>query len=145
MIELNTRIRMFARYFMSTLEEALCSSSDYDDVTISVYPVNGHSCMRACKSTHAENDLWRSRARLRYSAAMRVAILVYRSCCLPFVLVLFSRLDPPSLFVHPLPSLQSSFFSALPSLRVRSTPRALLFRFCSTRAFCPRVNSRARG
>lgn len=85
----------------------------------------------------------RSRAGLRYSAAIRVAILVYRSCCLPFTLVLFSRPGPPSLFVHPLSLLlQSSFFSTLPSLHVRSTLRAraslpLLFRS----VFYPRVSS----
>lgn len=80
----------------------------------------------------------RSRAGLRYSAAMRVAILVYRSCCLPFALVLLGHPDSPPLFVHPLSlPVKSSFFSAPPSLRVRSTPlvRASPFRFCSALGF----------
>jgi len=73
---------------------------------------------------HTLRMIRRSRARLRYSAAMRVAILLYRSCCLPFVLVLFSRLDPPSLFIHPLslPCNPLSFLLFL--LSVSARPRA---------------------
>lgn len=75
----------------------------------------------------------RSRAGLRYSAAMRVAILVYRSCCLPFALVFFSRPRSSTVVCSPsFPPVQSSFFSALLLLFVSARPRA---RFSS--AFVP--------
>ena len=126
---------MFARYFMSTLEEAFYSSSDYDDVTASVHPVNGCSCMRTCKSTHAEDDpTVESQAAVLCGNARRHLVL---SILLPTLRPRPLQPARPSIVVHSpsFPPMQSSFFSALSSLRVRSTPRVLLFRFCSTRLF----------
>lgn len=148
MIEPDTRMRVFARYLWVCRGWKRSVAITTGGAVAGVYPVNERSCVRACVwKLHTPRMIRRSRAGLRYSAAMRVAILVYRSCCLPFALVLLSHPDSPPLFVHPLSlPVKSSFFSALPSLRVRSTPRArfslpLLFRS----AFCPSVSSRARG
>lgn len=108
--------------------------------------MNARVCVRA-KATHAEDDpAVESRAAVLCGNARRHLGL---SILLPTL-----RPRPPqstptlhrcSFTLSPSP-VKSSFFSALPSLRVRSTPRArlslpLLFRT----AFCPRVSSRARG
>lgn len=86
---------------------------------------------------------------LRYSAALRTAILVYRSCCLPFALILFSCPTPRCSFilhsclpVSHLPPRNPLFFSALSFLRPLDVPRSHSSSFIPPDFLCPRENAR---
>lgn len=142
----NTRVR--AIFTSIPWEEALCY--DYDDAAHRcMYPVNGRWCVRACKSYTRRG--WSDgrepgcgTLRQYASPSWFIDLVAYPSP---------SSSSAASPILHRCSFTLSSFrailflFCSLPSLCVRSTPRAralslpLLFR----PTFCPRVSSRTRG
>lgn len=112
-------------------------------IMMMLYPFNDISCTCVSES-YTPRMIRRLKARLRYSAAMRVAILLYRSRCLPFVLVLFSRPNRPVCSLALLPNLRRiilflfCFSSSLRLFAPAQVSLPLLFRLI----FCPRKRAR---
>lgn len=146
MIEPDTRIRVFTRYLREYRgrKRSVAITMTLQPACIPLMDVG--VCVRV-KATHAEDDpVGREPGcgtlRQYASPSWFIDLVAYPSPS-------SSSAVPSSIVVRSpsLPPVQSSFFSALPSLHVRSTSRARapLFRFCSARAFYSRISSRARG